>query len=129
MDAAPPTHASPWWAALCGLALAVAGGAAAAEPPPDEAPVQLDPLTVEGQRIDDIHPGDRALRDIQQGLPELGGEAAPQHGFADRLLQYHESHKDPNQLNTLQQERMLKLSGEDPLLAPVGEAEPEALKP
>lgn len=75
-----------------------------------EPPVVLDPLIIQGRR-EFLYESDRQLANVIKGLPDMGEGLAPAGTFVDKLSDYYDKHKDPNDLPTQQQRMLLKSLG------------------
>lgn len=86
----------------------LAGTSAPNEPVPEDAPTELDPITVTPPYLYD---GDRQLGRLRQSLPDMGGDS-PVSGALAAIRKVYEQRKDPNTLDPFQQDMLLRALGE-----------------
>ncbi|MGH7944778.1 MAG: hypothetical protein ACREF9_07195 [Opitutaceae bacterium] len=77
--------------------------------PAGEGAVELEPITVFAPLSPYL--GDRKLLKLKEQLPDIGSSMFKK-GWVERIADFYEANKDPNTLPPLQQEMLLKTTGE-----------------
>jgi hypothetical protein len=98
------------------LALSAADAEDRSAPPTASSVTALPGITVQGNK-DALMRSDQHLVLLKKGLPTLGTDRPPQVTYVERAAAYYDAHRDPNQLDVLEQETLLHLIGLDPMSA------------